>query len=159
MLGVRLCRARYAALDGAGASRAGGRWNPPGMPMVYLSDGDALAVLEVRVHLPRYIPSHYVFVTVELPWGCVLRREDIHPVPPDWRSDLAWSRRIGARFLGRGDAVALTVPSSVVPSGRNVLLNPRHPDMNKTEVHSPRPFAWDQRLWTTVQETLGGEPL
>ena len=32
MLAWRLCRERYAKLDGVGAAKAGGRWNPPALP-------------------------------------------------------------------------------------------------------------------------------
>lgn len=33
-------------LSGAGAARAGGRWNPPGMPALYLSADHATAIAE-----------------------------------------------------------------------------------------------------------------
>ena len=63
MLAWRLCRERYADLNGIGAAKVGGRWNPAGIPMVYMSSTDALAALEVQVHFPGYIPETYVFVT------------------------------------------------------------------------------------------------
>ena len=48
MLAWRLCRKRYADLDGIGAAQVGGRWNPLGLPMVHMSSTDALAALEAR---------------------------------------------------------------------------------------------------------------
>ena len=49
----RVCRARYARLDGEGARRAGGRWNSPGRTVVYMAESVALAVLENLVHMSR----------------------------------------------------------------------------------------------------------
>ena len=42
-----------AAMSGEGARRYGGRWNPPGLPAVYLAESRALAALEILVHAPR----------------------------------------------------------------------------------------------------------
>jgi RES domain-containing protein len=40
-------------LSGAGAARAGGRWNEPGQPALYLSDSHATAIAEYQQDLPR----------------------------------------------------------------------------------------------------------
>ena len=66
----RAGRAAYADLAGEGARRHGGRWNSPGLPMVYLAEHPALAVLAVRVHLdlpPDLLPDDYVLMRVDLP--------------------------------------------------------------------------------------------
>ena len=49
----RVCRARYARLDGTGAQLAGGRWNSPGRAVVYMAESIALAVVENLVHMTR----------------------------------------------------------------------------------------------------------
>jgi RES domain-containing protein len=49
----RVCRARYARLDGEGARLVGGRWNSPGSAVVYMAERVALAVLENLVHMIR----------------------------------------------------------------------------------------------------------
>jgi RES domain-containing protein len=49
----RVCRARYARLDGAGGRHVGGRWNSPGRAVVYMAESIALAVLENLVHMTR----------------------------------------------------------------------------------------------------------
>jgi RES domain-containing protein len=46
----------------------------------------------------------------------------------------------------RGAALALRVPSAVIPAETNVLLNPRHPDMARVRVVSIETFAFDRRL-------------
>jgi RES domain-containing protein len=147
MLAWRLCRRRYADLDGFGAARAGGRWNPVGIRMVYMSSTDALAVLEVRVHLQQFSPATFVFVTAEIPDELIERLEDRTSFESGWQGDLAWSREIGRRFIKEARSVALSVPSVIVEDSRNVLLNPLHPDFQQITAHSPQSFVWDLRLW------------
>ena len=51
----RMLAPRWAfdPLSGAGAARAGGRWNVPGQAALYLSNSHATAVAEYQQHLPR----------------------------------------------------------------------------------------------------------
>jgi RES domain-containing protein len=103
MLAWRLCRERYAKLDGIGAAKVGGRWNPIGLAMAYMSSTDALAVLEVRVHLPRYIPETYVFVTAEIPNELIERVEDHSALPNHWSENVDWTQSVG-KSQDLGDA-------------------------------------------------------
>jgi RES domain-containing protein len=43
----------FDPLSGAGAARAGGRWNEPGQAALYLSDRHATAISEYQRDLPR----------------------------------------------------------------------------------------------------------
>lgn len=51
----RMLAPRWAfdPLSGAGAARAGGRWNTPGQAALYLSDSHATAIAEYQQDLPR----------------------------------------------------------------------------------------------------------
>jgi RES domain-containing protein len=61
----RVCRARYARLDGAGSRVVGSRWNSPGRAVVYMAESIALAVLENLVHMTRQdFPRGYVCVAL-----------------------------------------------------------------------------------------------
>jgi RES domain-containing protein len=42
----RLGTAAFPVWDGAGAAAQGGRWNPPGMPVIYAAGTLSLAMLE-----------------------------------------------------------------------------------------------------------------
>jgi RES domain-containing protein len=53
----RVCRARYARLDGEGAKLVGGRWNSPGRTVVYMAESMALAVLENLVRVTPRFPN------------------------------------------------------------------------------------------------------
>ena len=64
----RVCRAIHARLDGEGARLAGGRWNSPGVAVVYMAQSVSLAVLENLVHMAREdYPSGFVLVDAEIP--------------------------------------------------------------------------------------------
>src|SRR5262245_5004328 len=49
----RISAKPYWKFDGAGAKKAGVRWNSPGYAVVYTSATASLAVLELLVHLRR----------------------------------------------------------------------------------------------------------
>ena len=64
----RICRARYAdeSFTGRGARRFGGRWNSPGVPMVYCSSSLALAAIELFVHIePNLQPDDLVAIAAQ----------------------------------------------------------------------------------------------
>ena len=82
----RVCRARYARLDGEGANLAGGRWNSPGHAVVYMAQSVALAVLENLVHMSRQdFPSNYVCVAAVIPESVTILTESDLRRRPDLR--------------------------------------------------------------------------
>lgn len=140
IVGWRLCRAPFAALDGEGARRFGGRWNSPGRPLVYLADHPALAALEVLVHLdlsPEDLPDDYVLLRVQLP-------EATEPAAPVVGED---TRGIGDSWLDGRRTPLLRVASVLVPHAENLLLNPLHPDASGATIEQTVPFRFDPRLF------------
>lgn len=138
----RLTRRPYADLSGEGARIAGGRWNSPGLPAVYLAAEASLALLEVRVHLDLpfdLLPADYVYMEVDLSGLAV---EDI--ALPDTSDEC---RSLGDEWLGSLRTPILRVPSAIVPFSRNILLNPRHPAAAGATIEGIHPCAFDQRLW------------
>ena len=143
-------KARWAdsAFDGEGARLYGGRWNSVGTRVAYASESAALAVLEVLVHVQSSaVLSSYVLVPIELPSSLV---RDVPPdwLPADWRRSPPppEARAVGDRWVRDMTSAALRVPSVVVETEHNLLLNPAHPDFAQVRVGDPRPFAFDPRL-------------
>ena len=64
----------------------------------------------------------------------------------DRLDDLAWCRARGNDWLERGEALALTVPSVVVPQERNMILNPRHGEFGRASVGSVERYRFDPRM-------------
>jgi RES domain-containing protein len=143
----RLTRRRYAALDGEGARRLGGRWNSPGHGVVYTSSSLALAILEVIVHLELAIdeiPADYVGLAVSVPDALTMMRCDL---PQETLGDQTATVRYGDDWLATGEAVGLWVPSFVVPLEWNLLLNPDHREFIRMMVADIQPFHFDPRLF------------
>ena len=151
MLAFRLVKARHAAtaLDGEGARRVGGRWNAPGVPVVYAASSLSLAVLELLVHAdPGDLPDDLMAVHLEIPEDVAMGRRLPPDLPPGWRRDAgkAALRALGAQWLRAGMEAVLLVPSVIVPAELNVLVNPRHPAAARIKVKALEPFGLDPRL-------------
>ena len=146
-LAFRLTRRRYSDLSGEGARLVGGRWNSPGRPALYLAESCALAVLEVLVHLDldeQTAPADYVFMAVD--FSALDRTQDWLEQGPLAPPSDPECRETGDRFLASTRALALRVPSIIVPASSNFVINPAHPLMNKVKVGSLEPFTFDRRL-------------
>jgi RES domain-containing protein len=147
----RLVKQKYArqALAGRGGLEADGRWHSAGRPIVYLASSEALAVLEVRVHLGPIVPvDPYLLLTVEIPAQLIvaLRREEC---PRGWDAVPFGpaSQRVGDRWLAEQRGVALRVPSVHSSSDFNVLFNPAHAKAARARVVARRRYAFDSRLF------------
>ena len=146
----RLVKARHlaSAFDGEGAREYGGRWNRPGVAVVYLAESLALAALEVLVHLQDTGPlAAYSAVPVHFD-ARLMKAVPSADLPSDWRASPppATLRVIGDAWVRAGTSVVLAVPSAVVESERLFLVNPAHPAFSRVRRGKPSPFAFDARL-------------
>ncbi len=136
------------AFNGEGARLYGGRWNSPGVPMVYLAQSQSLAVLEVLVHLDTpALLGKYVLIEADFD-ASLVQEVDRSSLPRDWRYDPVPEtvQAIGDRWVSSESCAVLRVPSVLVPDESSLLLNPRHPDFAKITVSRPQAFHFDPRL-------------
>lgn len=146
----RITKAKYAAtaFDGEGARSEGGRWNSPGLPVVYVADSAALAALEILMHVDPHVLAAYVRIPCTFSETLVtyLNRARF---PANWQSSPAPPelQQIGDGWLKRGTSAILEVPSAVIPTESTYLLNPLHADFAQMEIGTPSPFEWDVRLF------------
>jgi len=145
----RLLTARFAesAFTGEGARRYGGRWNRKGVPMVYTSGSQSLAMLELLVQ-DEPLRARYVMIAARLPRNLKIERIATGQLPTDWRDIAAREQlqAIGADWARRRSSAALAVPSAVIPLETNYLLNPLHPSFARIEFGEPEDFVTDLRL-------------
>jgi RES domain-containing protein len=147
----RICRAKFAgeAFSGEGARRYGGRWNSPGVAMVYSSTSLALAAIELFVHLePNQQPDDLVAIAAELPDEEPLERVEPDQLPRAWwKNDYAALRAMGDKWIREKRSLAMEVPSAALRAEWNVLLNPLHPSAAEIRIEKPEPFRFDARMF------------
>ena len=146
----RIASAAYAAFDGEGARRYGSRWTRKGLPVVFASATLSLAALERFVHAdPDLEPVDLVAIAIEIGASVAIESADVADLPADWRAYPAPASlaAIGEEWLRAARAVALSVPSVIIPHERNFILNAAHAEFAKLTVRTPEPFGFDPRMW------------
>jgi RES domain-containing protein len=142
-------------LSGKGAAITGGRWNRPGMPMLYCASHLSLAILESLVHLGtgRPPPRNRYRIEVDIPdalWTArrIARTDPTFPADWDVHPARAGSMDYGSHWLAAKSELVLVVPSVAVPSEDNVLLNPAHSDFPAVRCRNIGRLDFDRRLFT-----------
>ena len=138
----RLTRAGQTALDGAGALEHGGRYSPPGVPVVNFASEAGLAVLVAL----RYLPDD----PADAPDDCVLGWTEIDAIPervPDADGEDAIRAWVTCWLEERRTLLA-AVRSQVLPEADVVLMNPLHPDAARVRPLVTRPFSFAECLHT-----------
>jgi RES domain-containing protein len=148
----RLVTARFSksAFSGEGARLYGGRWNRKGIPLVYTSGSQSLAMLEMLVQ-DEPLRARYVMIDVQIPKRVTIDRIKVDDLPADWRGVAAREalQSIGTKWAAQQSAAILAVPSAVIPSEFNYLLNPLHPDFVRIRIGRPEKVVTDRRLLKT----------
>ena len=137
-----------SAFTGEGARLYGGRWNSTGTTVIYVSEHESLAALEILVHLTPLTPDGR-YLSYRLEWDDKLTESfPIKNLPARWNAEPPDFRtmQIGDEWVRAGKSVALAVPSVLSASEMNFLLNPRHPDFKKIKISQPIEYRFDSRL-------------
>lgn len=137
-------------LSGKGASISGGRWNSPGVEVIYTAANRSLAMAEVAVHLSiATLPDGYMMMTIQMPDNISISEIDAIELPTDWNQfpPLKATQLIGDRFIQEGKTCLLKVPSAVTSGDFNYLINPTHPEFKKIKISGYDPFPFDRRLF------------
>lgn len=142
-------RSPEESFSGEGAALQGGRWNQPGTRMVYASGSLSLAAMEKFVHMgDEGRGIKLVSYQIDIPAGLVdeLMPEDL---PSDWKA-LAAPRstmEVGTQWTTAASSPVLKVPSVIIETEHNYLINSVHPDFKRLKISLPKPFQLDPRMW------------
>ncbi len=149
----RIVRETYpkTPLDGEGSFRFGGRWSSHGVRIAYTAEHLSLAMIEYFVHIDANDPpKDLVVVAADIPDGVSRLVLGPRQLPSNWRQVPAppCLANIGNSFAAERKNAVLVLPSALVPSESNWLINPLHAEFAEMQVHPPEPFRYDARFFT-----------
>jgi len=137
----------HGDLTGIGGLRAPGRWHDRGLPIVYMAETPAAALLETCVHTSANdIPPQYTLLAVKIEPKTSIETLDSSILPAEWIKHLEVTREIGSTWLRSRRSTLLRVPSALVPATFNVLLNPLHPGAVHVRIESLYAYPFDPRI-------------
>ena len=149
MIVYRVCKAEYSKdLSGNGARLYGGRWNSVGTACLYSSASRALAVLEYSVNLNILeLSKSLVFTLIEIPEDQIFE-VNIDELPENWNSYPVntETRLFGDNLLKFCKKSIIKIPSVIIPSEFNYLLNPNHINKSEFKIIESESFIFDNRI-------------
>ncbi len=149
MIVYNIRRAKYAKR--LLASGIANRWNKDEEYVIYTGSSVSLAALEMVAHRNAIrITDKYKLLAIEItaiPKD--ITRLQIKDLPQNWRSIQGYPglQQIGSDWYQLNKSLLLEVPSVLIPSEKNILINTRHPGFQeKVNLIKTENFSWDQRL-------------
>lgn len=140
-------RKRANDLTGTGAALYPGRWNKQGTPVLYTGESKEIALLENLVHIPAMMTPELDILTLEIPDDSVteLKPSDL---PVNWYRFPAPTilSEIGQNWINDNKTLALKVPSSIIHTVRNYILNCNHERFDSIKILKQEAFYFDARL-------------
>ncbi len=143
----RITLAEYAASLVAPGSQ--GRWNSYGNKVIYTAATRSLACLENLVHRDgEGLKELFKVIVIALPDNISIKELTIDSLPKGWTDYMkqTHTRRMGDNWLQSFDTCVLKVPSAIVQSEYNYLMNPAHPDFKNIRISATEDFMFDSRL-------------
>ena len=148
MIVYRITGKKYASdLSGKGAAMFPGRWNKKGTFVLYTGESKEIALLETIVHLPSMLAPEFDILTLNIPENSITEIK-ISQLPKNWIDYPAPAilSEIAEEWVHKGKTIALKVPSCIIYSAHNYILNFLHPNYNKVKVLSHEDFYFDSRF-------------
>ena len=145
----RIADGRFDAFSPVGVSLVGGRWNSPGLGVIYASRSCAGAVLECLAHAGiGRVPRTHVTVEIAVTEAVAVERHDESGLPAGWdHADLRVARALGDAWIRERRTAVLVMPSVVARREGNVPINPKHPDFSGIVARTLQTVVWDARLF------------
>jgi RES domain-containing protein len=137
-------------MSGSGAKLTGGRWNSPGVALLYCSANISLAALETLSHAKSgTLPYNHFLARIDIPDDIWEKRRQLDPFPGGWDavpSGLT-SRKVGDEWGALGSSALLIVPSAIIPDESNILINPSHADAANIKSTTLKRWIYDPRFF------------
>lgn len=150
MIVYRIAKSKFAAdITGTVAALFPGRWNKFGAPVLYTGITKEIALLEILVHATPMIVPDLDILTIEIPDDSITELEiaDLPDNCAEYPAPMKLSD-LGENWVLKSSTIALKVPSCIINTSYNVILNCNHPDFSRVRVLDQSKFHFDMRLIT-----------
>lgn len=149
MILYRFAHKKFAKdLSGTGARLKGGRWNPPGIPVIYTSETISLALLEILANAQTLEDLHMIqLMEIEVPVQPGYKEIQLQGLKKNWYRDFDYTQWLGKEILQSQQTLLFRCPSAIVHREHNYLLNPLHPDFTKVKLGNSADFYFDEQLF------------
>ena len=147
MLTFRIVHKLYATSLYASGMR--GRWNSAGNKVIYTSETVTLALLENMVRRQGVgFNSDFKIMFIEIPDDAVIESISESGLESGWRdpNDYSQCQPLGDRWFNASHALALKVPSAVMPLSCNFVVNTLHPDYARVTLVEVTDLMPDPRI-------------
>ena len=148
MIVYRLSHAKYTnSLNSSGSAN---RWNRAFQFVVYCSENVSLCALELLAHTNGIRPSgEFKIMEIEIinPFG--VKSTDAKELPENWHQlqSYAQTQMIGSDWYEAKSSLCLKIPSAIIQSEYNYIINTHHPHfIKKVKLKATRDFFWDNRF-------------
>jgi RES domain-containing protein len=125
-------------------------WNFNGQFVIYCSANKALACLENLVHTNAETLGNDLYMCIEIfiPDTSSITVISLKDLPQNFTSEdqKTTTREIGNKWYTGNKNLLLEVPSAIIPSEKNFLVNTMHEDFKKVKISGKEPFNFDRRL-------------
>lgn len=149
MILYRFAHKKYAHdLSGEGARLFGGRWNPPGIPVLYTSESISLALVEMLVNTHTLEQLKLIqLMEIHIPANAEQHELRLQSLKANWFRDFDYTQWMGEELLLSKKCLICKCPSAVVQREHNYLINTLHPDFKKIRLQNAADFHFDERLF------------
>jgi len=143
----RISAPRYAQI--LTASGVANRWNTAGQYIIYTAATASLACLENVVHRgAEGLQAPFKLMRLDIPDQVLIEEVPAAMLPPDWQQVTSYPQcqEIGSAWYQLRRSAVLKVPSAIIASEANYLLNTGHPDFSQVKLLSTEDFIFDPRI-------------
>jgi RES domain-containing protein len=116
--------------------------------VIYAAQSASLAALEIMVHY-SVLPQQFALTEIKVPHHLVpMISYNAAELPAGWDGDVPIhaTQSLGESWVRAGVHTILRVPSSIVPTEHNFVINPEHTLFSTLQFMPPVPFRFDPRL-------------
>ncbi len=153
MLAYRIVHKQFS--ESLNCSGMAGRWNLAGQRVLYAADSIPLAFLENMIRRQGVgFNEDFKIMIVEIPDNLSIETIEASNLKAGWRSmnQYAQTQLLGTAWFVSAATLILKVPSAVLPSSYNLVINSTHPGFSKIKLIAVTDLVPDERIEAILKQ-------